>query len=121
MIDFKLDQNSSVPFYRQIIDQVRCGIASNRLSPGEQLPTVRDLAVTLQVNPNTIRKAYSDMEILGILYTQQGTGTFVGHNRIQMDDKDKERILNQISNEVLSQAYQYNITKEELISYLNTL
>jgi GntR family transcriptional regulator len=73
MIEFKLDLKSGVPFHRQIVDQIRYGIASKRLLPGEQLPTVRDLAVQLQINPNTARKAYSDLELLGILDTQQGT------------------------------------------------
>ncbi|MGD8500819.1 MAG: GntR family transcriptional regulator, partial [Phycisphaerales bacterium] len=76
MVEFKLDLKSGVPFHRQIVDQIRYGIASDRLMPGEQLPTVRELAVHLQVNPNTVRKAYSELEILGILDTQQGTGTF---------------------------------------------
>ena len=62
MIPFKLDLKSGVPFHRQIVDQIRCGIASERLLPGEQLPTVRDLAVQLQINPNTVRKAYSSAD-----------------------------------------------------------
>lgn len=118
MIAFKLDLKSSIPFYKQIIDQIRCGISSNNLSPGEQLPTIRELAVTLQVNPNTIRKAYSDLEILGVLYTQQGTGTFVGHQRVQIDDKEKKRILKQICDEFVAQGHQYNITIDEIVSHL---
>ena len=91
MISFELDLKSGVPFHRQIVDQIRYGIASGRLLPGEQLPTVRELAVQLQVNPNTIRKAYSELEILDILDTQQGTGTFVSHREVEIDDAEKER------------------------------
>jgi len=78
MIDFKLDPKSGVPFYRQIIDQIRYGVATGSLNVGEQLPTVRALAVQLKVNLNTVSKAYRELEIQKILETQQGTGTFIG-------------------------------------------
>ena len=90
MIQFKLDLKSGVPFHRQIVDQIRFGIASGRLLPGEQLPTVRDLAVQLEINPNTVRKAYSDLELLGILDTQQGTGTFVSDQQVEIGDAEKQ-------------------------------
>src|SRR5947199_9142447 len=77
MIAFKLDPRSGVPVYRQIQDQIRYGIASSLLNPGEQLPTVRALAVELSVNPNTVIKAYSELEREGVLTTEQGSGTFV--------------------------------------------
>jgi GntR family transcriptional regulator len=75
MINFILDPAGGTPFYRQIIDQIKFGIASGNLKTGEQLPTVRALAVQLKVNLNTIAKAYKELEILGILDTQQGSGT----------------------------------------------
>ena len=74
---FRLDPSSGVPFYRQVIDQVLLAIADGRLKPGAQLPTVRQLAVDLSVNLNTVAKAYREMEIRGIVETQQGTGTFI--------------------------------------------
>ena len=78
MIAFKLDPKSGVPFYRQIIDQIRYGIAAGYFKVGDQLPTVRALAVELKVNLNTVNKAYKELEIQNILETQQGTGTFIG-------------------------------------------
>ncbi|MFQ9021794.1 MAG: GntR family transcriptional regulator [Parabacteroides merdae] len=77
MIKFLLDYSSGMPIYRQIIDQIRFGIASGQLKLGEQLPTVRALAVELKVNLNTVSKAYKELEIKNILETQQGTGTFI--------------------------------------------
>jgi GntR family transcriptional regulator len=118
MIEFKLDVKSGVPFHRQIVDQIRYGIASKRLSPGEQLPTVRDLAVQLQVNPNTVRKAYSDMELLGILDTQQGTGTFVGHKEVEIGDDEKQRMLRQVCDELVARGHQYNLTLEDIVEHL---
>ena len=89
MIEFKLDQKNDVPFHHQIMEQIRSGITKHRLSPGERLPTVRELAVQLQVNPNTIRKAYSKLKKLGILDSQQGYGTFISHRKVEVKE-DRE-------------------------------
>ena len=118
MIEFKLDLKSGVPFHRQIVDQIRCGIASGRLLPGEQLPTVRELAVQLEVNPNTVRKAYSDLELLGILNTQQGTGTFVGDQAIEIGEAEQQRMLEQICDELVARGHQYNLTLEDIVEHL---
>ena len=112
MIEFKLDIKSGVPFYRQIVDQIRYGIASRHLLPGEQLPTVRDLAVQLEINPNTVRKAYSELEILGVLDTQQGTGTFIAHNEIEINDTEKGCMLTQICDELVARGQQYRESPE---------
>jgi GntR family transcriptional regulator len=118
MIEFQLDLKSGVPFYRQIVDQIRYGIASERLLPGEQLPTVRDLAVRLEINPNTVRKAYSELEILGVLDTQQGTGTFVAVKEIEIEDVERDRMLGQICDELVARGQQYNLTLSEIVNHL---
>jgi GntR family transcriptional regulator len=118
MIEFMLDIKSGVPFYRQIVDQIRYGIASRRLLPGKQLPTVRDLAVQLELNPNTVRKAYSELEILGVLDTQQGTGTFVSHKEIEIADVERDRMLAQICDELVARGHQYNLTLKEIVEHL---
>ena len=119
MIEFGLDVKSGVPFHRQIVDQIKYGIASERLMPGEQLPTVRELAVSLQVNPNTIRKAYSELEILGILDTQQGTGTFVGNRQVEINAAEKTKMLKQICDELVARGHQYGFTLMEIVDHLN--
>jgi len=118
MVEFKLDLKSGVPFHRQIVDQIRYGIASDRLMPGEQLPTVRELAVHLQVNPNTVRKAYSELEILGILDTQQGTGTFVSHRQVEIGQAEKKRMLRQICDELVARGNQYGFTVREIVTHM---
>ena len=118
MFEFKLDIKSGVPFYRQIVDQIRYAIASKRLMPGEQLPTVRDLAVQLEINPNTVRKAYSELEILGVLDTQQGTGTFVSNMQIEITNSDKDRMLGQICDELIARGQQYNLTLKEIYEHM---
>jgi GntR family transcriptional regulator len=76
-ISFSLDPANGVPIYRQIIQQIEYAILSERIRPGDRLPTIRSLAVELKINPNTISKAYGELEIRGILVTQVGSGTYV--------------------------------------------
>nr|AYC80725.1 GntR family transcriptional regulator [uncultured bacterium] len=76
-MQFRLDMHSGVPVYRQIIDQVHGARASGAVRPGDQLPTVRQLAVDLSINPNTVVRAYRELELTGALTTHQGTGTFI--------------------------------------------
>ncbi len=118
MIDFKLDPRSGVPFYRQIIDQIRYGVATGSLNIGEQLPTVRSLAVDLKVNLNTVSKAYRELEIQNILETQQGTGTFIGSMEVQLSDNERQNKLVGICTEFLSIAASYGFSIEEMINEL---
>ncbi|MBE9550667.1 MAG: GntR family transcriptional regulator [Proteobacteria bacterium] len=118
MIDFMLDPKSGVPYYRQIIDQIRFGIASGQLKVGEQLPTVRSLAVELKVNLNTVNKAYKELEIQNILETQQGTGTFIGSAEANLDAKEKKNKLRSICQEFLSIALSYGFSVKEVIDEL---
>src|SRR3954447_6543 len=87
--EFRLDLQSGVPVYRQIIDQVLGGIAAGTLNAGNQLPTVRQVAVDLSINPNTVVRAYRELEIRGVLETQQGTGTFISHKKVESDEVER--------------------------------
>lgn len=118
MIKFILDQKTGIPFYRQIIDQIRFGIASGNLSVGEQLPTVRSLAVDLKVNLNTIAKAYKELEIQNILDTQQGTGTFISANENKMFESERQQKLQSIIRDFTTITYSYGFTIDELIDEL---
>ncbi len=120
MIEFKLDPKSGVPFYRQIIDQIRHGIATGSLRVGEQLPTVRSLAVELKVNLNTVSKAYKELEIQKILETQQGTGTFIGTAKVQIDRSERKKKLADICNEFLSIASSYGFTAADVIEEIKS-
>src|ERR1700727_1215105 len=92
---FRLDEHSGVPVYRQLIDQVQAAIATGAVSVGDQLPTVRRVAVDLAINPNTVVRAYREMEVRGILDTQQGTGTFVSQQTVERDAVEHCRGLEQ--------------------------
>ncbi len=116
---FRLDLRSGVPVYRQIIDQVMGGIAAGALRGGDQLPTVRQVAVDLSINPNTVVRAYRELEIRGTLETQQGTGTFVSHQKVKRDELERERQLNQLVSEFVSRAGSAGFTIEDLVEQLH--
>ena len=119
MIDFRLDPKTGIPFYRQVIDQIKFGIAAGKLKVGEQLPTVRSLAVELKVNLNTVAKAYKELEIQNILETQQGTGTFVNANKVHVSDKERENKLKEICNEFTSIAFSYGFSVKDIVDQLH--
>jgi GntR family transcriptional regulator len=118
MINFILDPKAGIPFYRQIIDQIKFGIASGALKAGEQLPTVRALAVDLKVNLNTVSKAYKELEIQKILETQLGTGTFIGKLDIRIPESEKTNKLAGICNEFTTIAHSYGFTIDDIINQL---
>ena len=118
---FRLDLHSGVPVYRQLIDQVRGAIASGALSAGDQLPTVRQLAVDLAINPNTVLRAYRELELGGLLETQQGTGTFISERKPQRATVERERQLSQLVGEFLARAGASGFTVEELMKELREL
>ena len=118
---FRLDAHSGVPVYRQLIDQVQAGIASGMLNAGEQLPTVRQVAVDLAINPNTVSRAYREMEIRGLLDTQQGTGTFVADRRVEFSKDERERQLGQLTSEFVSRAGAAGFTLKQVIKALKDM
>ncbi len=113
-IRFQLDSASGVPFYRQILDQILAGIATGALQRGERLPTVRALAVELAVNLNTVARAYKELEIRGVLATQQGSGTFVGAGEISIDEVERRRRTAQLVDEFLARAAAQGLTLREV-------
>ena len=116
---FRLEMQSGVPVYRQVIDQVLGGIAAGTLSAGDQLPTVRQVAVDLSINPNTVVRAYRELEIRGVLETQQGTGTFISRQKVKHDEVERQRGLSLLVNEFVSRAGAAGFTIEELLEQLN--
>ena len=118
---FRLDSHSGVPVYRQIIDQVTGGVAAGALRPGDQLPTVRQLAVDLSINPNTVIRAYRELEIRGLLETQQGTGTFIGEQKIELDHDERQRRLAHLIQEFVARAGSAGFTVEDLVEELEGL
>jgi GntR family transcriptional regulator len=115
---FRLNLESGVPVYRQIMDQVRGAMASGSLSAGDQLPTVRQLAVDLAINPNTVARAYRELELGGLLETHQGTGSFISAQKIKRADLERERQLAQIVGDCVSRAGAMGFTVDDVVEYL---
>jgi GntR family transcriptional regulator len=118
---FRLDGHSGVPVYRQLIDQVMGAVAAGVLRSGDQLPTVRQVAVDLAINPNTVMRAYREMEIRGVLDTQQGTGTFVAEKRLAQPAEERERQLCQIAAECAARAGALGFSIAEVMESLRAL
>lgn len=116
---FQLNPHSGVPVYRQLIDQVQGALAGGRLKPGDQLPTIRQAAVDLAINPNTVTRAYREMEIRGLLETQQGTGTFIAEQQIETDGVVRSQQLEQLAAEMIARAGANGLAISELIQALN--
>ena len=117
-MEIRLDGKSGVPFYRQIVEQVKFAVARGGLATGDRLPTVRQLAVDLSVNPNTVVRAYRELEFAGVIDTQQGSGTFVGSCRPQVDEIEQQRMLDQILTELLARASSYGFTLDDVLAGL---
>src|SRR5258708_24842200 len=118
---FAIDLHSGMPVYRELIDQVRSGIASGSVTAGDQLPTVRQLVVDLDINPKTVMRAYRDLELGGLLETHQGTGTFISTNKLEKNSAERERQLGQMAGEFAARAGAAGFTLEDLIDRLRDL
>jgi len=117
-VNFRIDTKSGVPFYRQIIEQVKFAVARGGLAAGDRLPTVRQLAVDLAVNPNTVVRAYRELELEGVVDTQQGSGTFLTRKRPEVDRLEKQRMLDQILTDLTARASSYGFSLEDVLEGL---
>ena len=113
-LTFRIVTNGSVAIYRQIVDQVRHGVATGSLRAGDQLPSVRGLAEHLAVNPNTVAKAYADLVRDGIVESQHGRGFFITDRRQVFSRDECNRRLEQALNALLGEALVLNFTPDEI-------
>jgi GntR family transcriptional regulator len=95
MIEFRLDRHTGVPAYRQIIDQVRHAIHLGILRPGDQLPTVREVVRQITINPNTVHRAYRELELQGLTEGRTGSGTFIRHSLSEVSGQ-QPKLLGQL-------------------------
>lgn len=109
-MEIQIDPDSSVPIYLQIVEEIKHDVATGRLSPGQQLPTVRELATTLRINPNTVARAYDLLDTDKVISTQQGRGTYVRErpDTVHLAHVRRERLRNLMDGAIgkaLSQGY----------------
>ncbi len=114
-MDISINLTDGVPIYRQIFNQVKYLVASRLLQPGEELPPIRTLALQLKVTPNTIVKAYHELEIAGVIQKRQGSGTFVSDERPQLAVRERRRVIEQRIDTLLAEAHQLNFTTDDIL------
>ncbi len=120
-VEFRLELKSGVPVYRQLMDQVLIAVASGVLAPGDQLPTVRQLAVDLSINPNTVVRAYKELEIRGFLATQQGTGTFITSQPVPRDEVQRQERQSRMVAEFVARAASDGYSVAEIVERLSEI
>jgi GntR family transcriptional regulator len=113
-----ISANDGVPIYKQIVNQVKYLVAAGRLTPGEELPPIRVLAEKLTVNPNTVARAYRELEAAGVVTTRRTAGTYVSDAGSPLARRERLRILAERADALLAEARQMNVTLEELFELL---
>lgn len=109
-----VDPSSGLPIYVQIVNQIKTGIAMGRLQPEDPLPSVRQLATELAVNPNTVARAYLDLEYEGIIYKRQGAGTFVSKLGVEMSKLERRKVLSELIEKALVEGVNLGLSEREL-------
>jgi GntR family transcriptional regulator len=117
-MDITINLADGVPIYRQVVNQVKYLVASGLLQPGEELPPIRTLALQLKVTPNTIVKAYDELESSGVVHKRQGSGTFVSEERPRLAHRERQRIIDQRIDALLAEAHQLNFTVDDILRML---
>jgi GntR family transcriptional regulator len=119
-MNITINVKDGVPIYRQIANQVRYMVASGLLLPGDEIDPVRTLALRLKVTPNTIVKAYSELEAAGVIFKRRGAGTYIAEADAQspLADRERNRIIEQRVDVLLAEAHQLNFSSEELLTVI---
>src|SRR6266576_1516784 len=113
-----ISPKDGVPIYRQIVNQVKYLVGSGRLAPGEELPPIRVLAEQLVVNPNTVARAYAELEHAGIVTKRHGSGTYISETPSPLSRREKFKVLTQRADALLVEAGHLDIDLEEVIAVL---
>ncbi|MBM4762762.1 GntR family transcriptional regulator [Bacillus sp. B15-48] len=116
----ELDTRSRKPIYEQLVDKLKELIIGEVLKPDEQLPSVRTLAQQLTINPNTIQKAYRELENQGFIYSQKGKGSFVNPNNQSKDSEKRKVILRELESMILEALY-FGISREEIMNIIKNI
>jgi|SRR5436190_12887747 len=117
-MQIQISASDGVPIYQQIVSQVRYLIAAGRLEPGEELPPIRVLAEHLTVNPNTVARAYLELEHAGIVTKRHGSGTYVSETRSPVPQREKIKILGKRVDALLTEARHLEVELSEVIKLL---
>ncbi len=114
---YDVDLRSSVPVYKQLVEGLKRDLARGLVVPGERLPSVRELAAITALNPNTVARAYQEMERLGLVETRRGRGTFVA-STLPLGSDEARKTIGELMEKILVEAGSAGMSKEELLSLL---
>ncbi|MHC4563860.1 MAG: GntR family transcriptional regulator [Planctomycetota bacterium] len=118
MFHIQIDPHTGVPVYRQVMDQIRYYAAANVLPPGARLPSIRELAKRLSVNPTTVVKAYTELQHEGLIEMRHGSGAFISGDAPRMSEAEKKRILRRLARQLAVEARQMDASKETVMKLL---
>ena len=117
-MQIRINTHDGVPIYLQVVNQIKYLVAAGRLSGGDELPAIRTLAETLIVNPNTIARAYRELEHAGIVEKRRTAGTFVTDQGSTLARKERMKILTERVDQLLAESEQMNVGLEEIVKLL---
>ncbi|MFK7958108.1 MAG: GntR family transcriptional regulator [Lysobacterales bacterium] len=120
-MDLHLSHHDGVPVYQQIVQQVKHLIASGRLGAGKEMPPIRKLAEQLLINPNTVARAYRELESSGWVFKRRGAGTYVADRISPLSALEKQRLMENRANALLAEAHQMNVPLEQVIELIKKL
>ena len=115
MLHFQIDPHSGVPVYRQMIDQVKYYVASGALKAGDQLPSIRELAQVLAINPTTVVRVYTELEREGVIELRHGKGAFVAVHGRRVSAAERERALRRLARHLAVEAMQMGASSSEVL------
>lgn len=119
MLHFHIDPHSGMPVYRQVMDQIKYYVASGTLAGGDQLPSIRELAQSLAVNPTTVVKAYSELEHEGVIEMRHGKGAFISGGATRLSEREREKALRRLARQLAVEAVQMGAAPELVRRVLN--
>lgn len=114
-MNITINTKDGVPIYRQIANQIRYMVASNLLQPGEEISPVRTLALTLNVTPNTVVKAYDELQAAGVIFKRRGAGTYISDEQSPLADRERRRIIEARIDALLAEAHQLDFNAQDLL------
>lgn len=113
-MELRIDANDGTPIYLQIVDQIKRGVAVGRMKPEDPLPSVRQLALNLTINPNTVARAYLELEHDGVIYKRQGQGTFISAQALDASKRERNRIVGALFEKAIVEAVNFGMSAAEI-------
>jgi GntR family transcriptional regulator len=117
-MNITINTKDGIPIYRQIANQIRYMVASNLLQPGEEISPVRTLALALNVTPNTVVKAYDELQAAGVIFKRRGAGTYISDEQSPLADRERRRIIEARIDALLAEAHQLDFSAQDLLELI---